>query len=226
MVIDMGGGEKDWVQIDSVLNQSLLLDDSDFCYYYLVRTSDGYSESEANNRIDNFKKKPERYKSNPVVWEYKKREIDHFAKDIERLLKTPPFTKLIDSFGGVSLVPIPTSKPKTHEYYDSRLADMCALIANHVEKAFLDDVFDVKRTLKPSHEGGVREVGYLKEAIDFQGLKRPSDLIVLVDDVLLKGTHYIACRDIIREKYPEAAIVGVFLAIHKSRFIEYKLVDF
>lgn len=50
---------KSWTYIDEVERRALLLDDSDMCYYYLVRTSGGFSTSEANNRIDNFKKKPE-----------------------------------------------------------------------------------------------------------------------------------------------------------------------
>lgn len=223
MVIVMASREKEWVKIDSILNRLLLLDDSDFCYYYLVRTSDGCSKSEANNRIDNFKKKPELYKNNPSVWKYKKAEIIKFAKDIERLLRTPIFQSLFSVFRGVSLVPVPTSKPKNHKDYDSRLSDMCAVIANDIDDVFLDDAFDVTAIHRPSHEGGIRDVDYLKNVITFNGLKYPDNLVILVDDVLLMGTHYVACRDKILERYPNAAIVGVFLAIHKSGYVDYGL---
>lgn len=218
--------DKEWTWIDPVLKGSLLLDDSDICFYYLVRTSGGYNESIANSRIENFKKKPEKYKDNATVWGYKEKAIKEFARDVTYLLTREDFAKLIPSFGGASLVPIPTSKPKGHPYYDSRIPDMCEIIASTVPGVELDDAFDMKELVTPSHEGGSREVDTLNSKIDFDGLMHPEKLIFLVDDVILKGTHYVVCRDKIRARYPNAQIIGIFLAFHQSDWVDYGLVSF
>lgn len=203
----------------------MLLDESDVCFYYLVRTNGGFSESVANSRIDNFKKKPEKYKDNPTVWKYKISEIQNFSLDVARLLNGPDFKRTISSFGGAALIPIPTSKPKSSENYDTRLINLCRSVTIKVPNVWIDDVFDVTRQVKPSHEGGSRQVDFLKNVITFGELSRETGLVILIDDVITKGTHYVACRDLIREKYPEISIIGVFLAIHKSDYVDYGVVE-
>ncbi len=221
----MSGSGKEWIRVDKLLRNYLLIDDTDICFYYLLRTSGGFLASEANNRIDNFKKKPSLCAINPSVASYKEEAIKEFADDVLRLLDGGKFRSLIDSFGA-TLVPIPTSKPRNHEEYDSRLEDLCSIVAERMNNVFVENSFDMIKAVRPSHEGGIRQVDFLKDSISFNGLTFPSSLIILVDDVLLTGSHYLACKQLIKEKYPDALIVGVFLAFHKSDHVDYGQVDF
>lgn len=217
---------KEWTWIDPVLKQSLLLNDSDVCFYYLVRTSGGYAASTANSRIDNFKRKPEKYRTNAVVWSYKTKAIQEFADDVTYLLTREDITKLISSYGGASLIPMPTSKPKNHPDHDTRIKDMCEIIVGNILNIDMDDAFDMRTSVRPSHEGGSRDIAFLHSNIIFNGLERPESLVFLIDDVLVKGSHYIVCRDKILNAYPDATIIGIFLSIHQSDYVDYGAVEF
>lgn len=217
---------KSWTRIDRTLAGHLLLQEDDLCYYYLVRTSGGFNASTANSRIQNFKKEPERFKDNPGVWRYKTAAIEHFAFDVCDLLNRHDFKNILDHFGNVALVPMPTHCPKSHERYDSRLVDMCNIVAGQVDGVRVEDAFDMRYELAPSHGGGTRDVQALMQAMSFAGFAQTPRLVILVDDVLTKGTHYVVCRDLIRRMYPEMPIIGLFLAIHKSDWHDYGAVKF
>lgn len=212
---------KRWTYIDEMLKKSLLLESRDTCFYYLTRINGGFSASEANSRIDDFKKKPERFAGVPYVWKHKLFEIERFADDLAALLGSEGFVRMSRDVGGISVVPMPTSKPKSHPYYDSRIVDMCNSAARKLEDVEVDDAFDMSGTVVPSHEGGSRDIGYIERSIMFDGLKRPDRLTVLVDDVLCTGSHYIACRNKVLERHPDAQLVGAFLALHKSDYVTY-----
>lgn len=123
-------------------------------------------------------------------------------------------------FGGAALVPVPTHRPKSHEFYDPRLADLCADVASGVDGLWLEDAFDMRRVVEPAHAGGARDPRALGRDISFSGFSRAPRLVVLVDDVLTRESHFVACRDLIRERYPGVSVIGVFLAIHRSDFVE------
>lgn len=212
---------KNWTFIDKFERRALVLDDSDVCYYYLVRTSGGFTESEANSRVANFKKKPEEWKHNPTVWRYKIAEIARFADDVVTLLSRDDFRLMLNSFSNVAITPMPTSKPKNHKHYDSRLDDMCNLICNRISCVHLEDVFDIKHEVPPAHRGGSRNITDLCLNMEFGGFYELNDLVILVDDVLTTGSHYVACRDMIRSNYPNVRIMGLFLAIHRSDYVDY-----
>ena len=217
---------KSWTRIDKTLSKFLLLGEEDLCYYYLVRTSGGFSASVANNRIDNFKKDPKDWGARPEVMAYKNAQIQSFAEDICSLLSRRDFENLLQKIDNTALVPIPTHRPKSHPHHDGRLAALCEAVANRNRLTRVEDAFDMKRTVVPSHGGGIRDVGLLKDLMVFEGFRQEPGLVILVDDVLTKGTHYIACRDLIREMYPEMPIIGLFLAIHKSDWVFYEGVTF
>lgn len=212
---------KSWTYIDEVERRALLLDDSDMCYYYLVRTSGGFSTSEANNRIDNFKKKPEHWKSNPNVWQYKTKEIDRFADNVCSLLMSKDFAKALKLFRYVALTPAPTSLPKSHEHYDSRLVDMCRIVAQRIGSVHLEDVLDTRCAMTASHAGGSRNVLSLMSNMTCRPFQEEPDLVILVDDVLTTGAHFVACRDTIRTFNPSAQVIGLFLALHRSDWVDY-----
>lgn len=206
-----------WTMIDALERASRNLSNNDICYYYLTRTTGGYSKSSANGRIDNFKKDPEEYRHRQDVWQYKTIEVEDFAGDVIEFLLRDSFQLLLRSFPNAILTPIPTSRPKNHKYYDSRLEDLCTLVAEEVSQIVYENPFDVTEVLLPAHLGGRRDIQYLNSKIRFSGFSSPSpNLVILIDDVLTTGNHYIVCRDKIRSVYPGTQVIGMFLSIHRD----------
>lgn len=207
-----------WQQIDPLLKKSLLLGEDDLCFYYLVRTSGGFSASLANSRIENFKKDPARFRDRPDVWRYKTGAVSEFANDLRGFLvdMLPPGHRT------VALVPMPTSKPRSHEHYDSRLVDMCRqAIDGYAGDAVLEDVLDVAEAIPAAHEGGSRDVCTLMSRMTVGQLSCRPSVVFLVDDVITTGAHYLACKQMIQRVCVGVPIVGVFLAVHKSDMVDY-----
>ena len=92
---------KSWTSIDKIERVSLVLGDEDICYYYLVRTDEGYTASDANSRIENFKKPPERYRDIPKIWWYKNNAIEEFANDVIGLLLSNDFEVMLKDFPAI-----------------------------------------------------------------------------------------------------------------------------
>lgn len=205
---------KRWTKIDDRFIENLQLDKSDYCFFYLERTSGGYLASEANQRIKNFKHDV-KYKSNPTVWGYKQREIERFADDVCDLLNGDAFKSIFVQYPSTALVPIPTHHPKKDALYDSRLFDMCSIIASRIDALNVEDVFDMAEAVTPAHAGGSRNISSIGASIILGDFSRRPNLIILVDDVLTTGAHYVACRNKIRAVYPSVPIIGIFLAKQK-----------
>lgn len=171
--------------------------------------------SAANQRISNFKK-PLRYKGRPEVWRYKLKEIEKFAEDIVSFILEGDLSLLLRQWGDVAIVPMPTSKPKGSELYDDRLVALCRRVANLADFISVEDAFDVREEMQPAHSGGTREVARIQRNLKFEGFGRTPGLVILIDDVLTTGAHFVACRNLIREHYDTVPLIGLFLARHRN----------
>lgn len=211
----MGTSRDSWTFIDRVEKEGLLLSGSDSCYYYLVHTPGGYTASKANSRIANFKKDP-KFRGDRIVWGYKLREIEKFADDVSAFLIYGKIADIVELFGDAAIAPMPTSKPKSHPEYDDRLPALCRLVANRVGNITFEDPFDMAYEVTPSHAGGSRNVEQLKRAIVFNGISSDTNILILVDDVITTGAHFVACKEIVERFYPNIMIIGLFLSRHRS----------
>lgn len=153
---------------------------------------------------------------------YKESAIKQFAENVRDFLLTPGMNKILRTFGPAVISPIPTSRPRSHPDHDDRLERLCSLVAAEVENVSYLNVFDVTEVLTPAHEGGRRDVDYLKSKIIYQNVPSECKLLILVDDVLTKGSHYIACRDIAWLGNDSMPIIGLFLSIHRSDYVDYE----
>src|SRR5690349_8909263 len=82
-----------WIKLEISLveNPPALLDPDDICYYAREYTSHGgFSASEANQLVSNFKKKPST--RNTYQWNHKVRAVCQFARELESVL--PPDSTL------------------------------------------------------------------------------------------------------------------------------------
>lgn len=215
-----------WTRIDNIILAKLpYLNSGDVCFYYSVRTPGGYSQSSANSRIDNFKKSPEKYRDNTAVWKYKLAAIDGFADNVCDLLCTDSFQGFIGRYQPAYLTAMPTSKPKSDPYYDTRIEDLCRIVCGSIPGLSFASPFDSKTRITPAHEGGPRNVETIQANLLFDGFFNRPGSVILVDDVLTKGTHFAACKDMILKRYPETPVVGIFLALHKSDYVDWEHID-
>lgn len=204
---------KVWTKIDRTefgLKDLLYLDP---CFYYLVHTSEGYGVP-SNSRIKNFKHEPERFRNNAAVWKHKTEAIEDFAQDVAEWLSA---VNMAGGWGNVALVPMPTSKPSSHEFFDSRLVDLCNRVAQLDPRVRVENILDMSEAVTGSHKGGSRDIGFLKSKIIVRKPSRPLGVVILVDDMVTTGSHYVASSERLRETFFGIGLVGLFLSRHREK---------
>lgn len=208
-----------WTKVDQVAcHDRTFLTPDDQCFYYLQRDSLGYSNgprANANSCILNFKKKTEVIKNDDHQAWYKRQAIKFFASAVVDFFQRN--ARSLSDYE-VFLVPIPTSKPRSDVYYDSRMDTLCQIVSNSFNWVIYAPVLDTKNDLGAMHERFVpRNPTYLMQNIVFSGLipgfGEPK-VVFLIDDVLTTGAHYATCRDMLKSKYPDLLVFGLFLSIH------------
>jgi hypothetical protein len=178
----------------------------DDCYFigeYNARK--GYGFSATNSLIWNFKK-PMNRRSRPE-WLYKGRAIEQAAAMFRSSLNDRAREAL-------TFVPIPPSKAKSDPLYDDRVEQM-------LRRIWPAQATDVREFVKQPvstpavHESTDRPTPAEIEAryvID-RMLREPApQLIAVVDDLITTGAHFVAVRNILRREFPDAKIVGLFIA--------------
>ena len=181
----------------------------------------GFSFSDTNNLISNLKKK-----KGDGGFRYKSGAIDQCAGEI---------------FGGLNpdwlktacLIPIPPSKCKTDEAFDDRVLRICNGIA--AKAPFPVDVREIitqADSLRAAHESSDRpSVEELMANYEFDEAlcANPPDVIGIVDDVLTVGNHFRAMSNKLARRFPDADIVGIFVArraIPHENFDDFDDTDF
>lgn len=141
-----------WAQIDRLeLSVYPYLDESDQCLYYLERSKGTWEESLANSIVSNFQKDVERFADRPDVLRYKDEAIGFFANAVEAIIdhreRTCP----------LAIVPMVTSKPKSHRWYDDRLARTAnAIAAARAGEVVVCDMLDIASEVTKAKAGGSR----------------------------------------------------------------------
>lgn len=207
-----------WTYVDSVLRSTRgHLTPSDLCYYYLIRDSRGWDDgphAKANQLITNFKHDPQKYAANSGPMYYKSQAIRTLAGYVRSF-----FIAQKDVLGNkdVYLVPIPTSKPRSAQYYDPRLDSLCQIVERDVPWVRYLPLLDTKQNVGKAHAGaGSRDPSFLAGNMDCGEIppSRSERYVVLVDDVLTTGAHYAACKQVVRNKFPDVVVLGLFLSVH------------
>jgi hypothetical protein len=189
-----------WRRIERPEHWPACLEDSDQCYYareYISRG--GYSASEANQLISNFKKAPD--KKQTAQWEWKERAILQFARELRLLLND-----------GSTVAAIPTSKREDDPQYDSRLDDVLKTLRQFLPALVIERPFEVTESHQSAHTGGGRGPEEFYQLLKWKGLRFVPPQIVLIDDVITSGSHFKACQRLINEHHPAIEIAGVFWA--------------
>ena len=177
-----------------------------FCYYFGEYTArKPYSYSATNQLIGNFKKKVDR-RGRPD-WHYKEEAI----RQVAAVFRAAIADKSLDA---MTFIPIPPSKAKTDQLYDDRLVKMLRAIRSNPVVDVREIITQTNSTMA-AHESDQRPTPDQLEqiyAIDRALLKPVPGFIAVVDDVLTTGCHFVAMKRVLARTFPEAKIIGLFLA--------------
>ena len=210
-----------WLKIDQLeITGYPYLGMNDLCYYHLERSHGTWEKSEANRVVSNFQRSVEQYHDRPDVLRYKNDAIAYFAEKISDLIaKKKRLYPLV-------IVPMVTSKPKCHQWFDDRLVRTAQTVANaRAGEVVVCDILNIAAEVPKAKRGGQRNPRDIGQNIVVEKPDYPeAEVVFLIDDVITTGGHYAACRDAIQPLFPSARIVGVFLARQRMGF-EYAVVD-
>jgi predicted amidophosphoribosyltransferase len=177
------------------------LEQADQCLYLEEYTSrQKYDFSAGNNLISNLKKKQRKGGQH-----YKSLAIRTCSQHLCRALNSEWIKQAV-------IVPVPPSKMKGDPEYDDRMLRVALGIATNVN---VRELVVQNRPLAAFHETEDRpNVATLLTAYDIdEKLVEPAPrLIGILDDVLTCGTHFKAIQRLLKLRFPEAKITGLFIA--------------
>jgi len=175
----------------------------DDCYYFIEYTArKAFDHSAANSFIKNFKKKPSL--KGTYQWRHKLTAIREAAETLSRDL--PPEWLRKSTF-----VPIPPSKSREHPEYDDRMTKVLMTLANADVRELVYQVESMDETHGSADRHSIDDL-VANYRIDEDHANPEPTHIVIVDDMMTAGAHYRAMHRILKRRFPNVPISGVFLA--------------
>lgn len=196
----------------ALIHHSFLTDD-DICFYLWEYTSQkGYSFSRCNQLITNLKKSPtfknSLLQNEQAQYQYK---LDAIFKCADTLSKAISPDMLKSSM----FVPVPCSKRIDDPEYDDRMEKIC----KHMDVADLRKLVVQTESRMASHMSAPGERQTISDLIKIYQLNEElccvgniPKRIIIIDDVLTTGRHFKAMQAILQHRFPDAKIIGVFIA--------------
>jgi hypothetical protein len=178
----------------------------DRCYWLREYTSRaGYQHGETNQLIFNLKMEMQ-HRSNPLRWRHKEWAV---AQVISEMMQAMPKGELAES----TFVPIPPSKSRSHPEHDDRVLRIVrGLCANGGDCRELL-VQNGDRDAAHSSESRRNPVSLAAQWSIDEGLAAPTPTrLIVVDDVLTTGASFVAARNVLRARFPDVEVRGVFVA--------------
>ncbi|AYQ27636.1 hypothetical protein DT070_06070 [Polaromonas sp. SP1] len=183
--------------------------------------------SPTNQLINNFKKKMDRV--GQMDWRYK-------ASAIERVATAFSQTMRWDQLGlqNPVLVPMPPSKRRNDPLYDPRMLDMLRSMAGRVQTPLnVQDILSFDGSCDASHEAVARPTPdelYAAMSVDTSAMagQNPPGVILIFDDMLTTGAHFLAALRRLSEPFPGVPVIGVFVArrVIPNPFADFDDLDF
>jgi hypothetical protein len=110
----------------------------------------------------------------------------------------------------------PPSKARGDPDYDDRMTKICQGIkTDPIVPIDIRELVVQTRSLEAAHEGDKRPT--VQELLATYRIVEdliapPPQAIGILDDVLTAGTHFVAVRTILRQRFSEVPIYGIFIA--------------
>lgn len=163
-----------------------------------------YELGPINDLIYNFKM-PVRYKGQKRYW-YKDDAISKIARILYGEFK---------GLNGITWVPVPPSKDKTHPEYDDRVEQVLNQYKSLDPKIDVRNLVQQSTSRKAMHEGDEHrfiEALYSNYELNANLIDPTPRLIAVFDDVLCTGASFKAIKKLLLEKIAGVKVVGVFVA--------------
>lgn len=191
----------------SNIGDHFYLKDEHECYFFYEYTArQGYAYSPGNQFVLNLKKSV-LLRGTPQ-YHYKEQNITRAGIMLHNVLKHAP-----NVLPNTTVCPIPPSKTTTNPEYDDRITRIVAA-ACHNTAAEARELIVQTHSYESSHTqaSGARKKPDELEAIYQLVAPAPRPVVILVDDVLTTGAHFVAARNVILAQHPKTQVIGMFLA--------------
>ena len=156
--------------------------------------------------ILNFKKPMDR-RVRPAEWRYKGLAIREAATAFRTALQG-------DLLDRVTFVPVPPSKARGDPLYDDRLTQMLSAIRPNAAMDIRELIVQTVTT-PAAHDSddrpGPEQIAQSYRIDEGLVIPEPTNIAV-VDDILTTGAHFRAVESVLSSRFPDARIVGLFLA--------------
>lgn len=183
------------------------LEEEHSCFFFHEYTArKGYAHSDGNGLVVNLKKSV-LLKGQPQ-YKYKGQAIATAAAMLRSALEKSSWV-----FSDATIAPIPPLKVPTHAEYDDRMMQI-ALRACDGKNADVRALLQQAQSYDASHTlaDGQRKKPHELEALYALVPPAPKQTVILIDDVLTTGAHFVAARNVIRATYPDRRVLGIFIA--------------
>ena len=198
---------------EAVRDEYSYIETCDRCFYIWERMSrlwregerPDYSQYPVNGLISNLQIPASCRASQPKRFYWKEKAIKYAAKALGMLLPD------VWRSEAITYVPVPPSRVESHPDYDSRLISILSAVRPPLLDirplvALSSEGFDAKQKgLRPAERA-------LNYTIDEDLADPEPETIILFDDILTTGCHFKAMELVLKERFPGAGILGLFLA--------------
>lgn len=182
------------------------LDVEHICAYfgeYTARKS--WAHSRANGIINNLKKSPS--KRGTGEWYYKEKAISEVGKAIRRNLRQ-------DALSDITIVPAPPSKHPSDPEFDDRMFQVAKAMGSDVDVRPLLQCRQSRTAAhlsedRPGPDVLQKNIEIIDAAV---GPEPTGSTILLLDDVLVTGATFVACKRILTSSFPSVSVLGLFVA--------------
>jgi predicted amidophosphoribosyltransferase len=196
------------------LKKHVYLEPDDQCFFFghIYTSNKRYNYSETNQLIKNLKIKRDEA--------YRRSYYDQAINEVTNYLLSAGVGEQIKNSNKNEFlyVPIPPSKIKSDPRYSNPCAEILQKFQN--KKELRDGVrinwahlIQQTESSEESHKSNeTRSPDKYKAIYQLQDLSFTPKKIILFDDVISSGSHFRACSDIIKEKFKNTKVYGLFIA--------------
>ncbi len=146
-------------------------------------------------------------------WWHKEKAI----RDSANMLRTAICAHDREWLESATLIPVPPSKARGHPEYDDRICQVLRLMGSQLD---IRELIIQRESMAACHVSKDRPTPQQLMAnyeVDEELVEPTPDHVIVVDDLLVAGSHFKAIQWLLQPRYNDVPICGLFIA---RRFLE------